>query len=464
MQDQGDEQAPTSQPENTEYQHDVAETPEQFAEPVTPAEGAGNTAVSEPTPVQDYHLQDVQAEQAQPLVHQDWEHPAGGGDVNTQPVVPAPSEQEGPTVAAEPTTPAPAPAVKSKKKWLVPVIAVGAVVLLSGSASAYYFGVYDKPENVLLDAFNNLSTAKAVQSNSVLTLNKSVSPDLSVKDVKLNTDSVGRQSGMVDATLDMEYKGKAIALNGKAIVSLADSAAYFQANNIKQAIQAVLDAEGATSQVPAGYFDSLDTLQGQWVKVTVADIKKNNESAGKDLECAVNVLNKHSNDTNAAMLDVYKKNPFVVIKQDMGVKAGDHGYVLDVDQTKAKAFGNAMKDTALYKDMQACNFDNSTDMTPSTPSTGTETTTYTVWVDQWSHQLKKVEMNGTSSSAGESFSYNGTMNVAYDPSVKVAAPNGAISVDEFMKRYNAAAAKMGMPDSTSLEQNLAPAADSSNTL
>lgn len=355
---------------------------------------------------------------------------------------------------------------KSKKKWLIPVIALGVVVLAGGSASAYYFGIYQRPENVLLDAFNKASAAKAIQSDAVVTLNKNLSTDITLKNIKFKTAKAANSAGMVDAAINLEYKGKALSAGGKGMVSVADNTAYFQINNLKQSVTTFIEAAGMADQVPQGYFDGLDKLQDQWVKVTIDDLKKNNQAAGKDFECTLGVFKKHSNDSNKEILDLYSKNPFITVKENVGVKNGQLGYKLGFDEAKSKSFGDSIENTQIVKDLKACNVSgtSSTDTSDTVDSATNDNTVYTVWVDQWSHELKKVEFSGDTGTGGEKMAYSGNIDITYDPNVKVDVPGNTISLDEYIKRYNGVAAEMGIPDSTMLEDQYVPLDDTSNSL
>lgn len=413
---------PMPQVQLVEYKSSVFETPTQptpqpqpteYVSPVQPVQ----QAPVQPTPSPVQYAQSVQP--AQPVQ-------------SFEPFAPQPISMAPPVLlSAQP---------KSKKKWLVPVIVLGAVLLLGGGASAFYFGVYQKPENVLLDAFNKITSAKAVQSNEVVTVNKSISQDITFKDITIKTNTNSGNKGMMDASINLEAKGKAVSVNGKAIVALADGAVYFQVNNLKESLQTIANTTGESTQVPATYLDALDKIQGQWVKATIADVKKNNEALGSEYECAVNAIKKHSNDSNKEYVDIYKQHPFVIIKESLGVKDGRLGYKIAFDTTKVKDFTKSLEGTQLYKDVNACgnrgSSSSSSSSSDSSPvdSAVTDSTSYNVWVDQWSHELRKVEFSGNTGKDSDAITYNGNVDVTYDPKAVVELPASTISTDEFLTR------------------------------
>lgn len=360
-------------------------------------------------------------------------------------------------VAEQPevTLGAPVAVQKSKKKWLVPVIIGGAVVLLAGGASALFFGVYQNPKNVLFDAFAKLATAKAVQSKTVITLNKNYDEQVTFKNITLDTASVGRESGKLDATINLEYKGTPVAFGAKAVLSMNDNTLYFQVNDVTKALEAVAKAADATDELSDDYLDALKPLQNQWVKVTVDDVKKQSQSAGKDMECVVNVLKKQTNENSAEVAKLYKENPFIVVKDSLGVKDGRLGYTLSFDETKSKAFGDALEQTQAVKDLKACNVSGagSTDTSDTIDSATSDDTTYTVWIDQWSHHLQKVEVSGTAGTGSDATNISGTIDFGYDTAVTVDIPTDAISIDEYAERIQTAMEDFGLSDTSMFSQD-----------
>lgn len=434
---------------------------------------AGATSPGVPVQAQSTAPSQGQAEPlAQPQQQNAWQQPAPTAP--TQPVqsfeqATAPMQAQSMESTVPPsnfsTTPAVPPKQNSKKKLLVVAVAIVAVLL--AGAAAYYYGVYQKPENVLLDSFSKLTVAKATQADAVITINKNISPDATFKNVTIKS-ATANEAGLLDATINLEYKGKAVKLGGKAIAALKDNTFYFQVNNLKQALMDIIEADGDTDQVPAGYFDVIDTIQGQWVKVSADDIKKTNQAAGNDFECTTNVVKKYSTDaaSKKEWQNLYVKNPFVVVKESLGVKNNLMGYKLSWDYAKAKEFSKSIADTQFAKDIKACdqNNDSSQDSSDSVDAATTDNTVFTVWVDQWSHELKKVEVTGGSGTGSDKLAFNGNVDVTYDTNVKVDMPTSTISLQEFVKRYQEVALKMGMPDSETLEEQFIPGDSVSNSI
>lgn len=423
MEDQNNNQAPNN--ESTAPFNPPAETPAQVPSQPKAEFRPQQQPAQAPSPFQAAPQPVSPAEQSMSPLQTDttYQQPL------TPPVAPTAVEQPA-GVAVKP---------KSKKKWLVVLVAIILLLLVGGgAASAYYFAVYQRPENVLLDAFNKLSMAKAIQSNATITLNKDLGSGAVIKDITIKANTATNQTGMLDSAVNLELDGKAMSIGSKAVISLADNALYYKVNNVTDAIGVIAESAGVAGEMPTEYLDALASIQDQWVKVTLEDIKNTSESAGSELECTVNVLKKQNSDSGKEYGELYKKNPFIVVKEQMGVKDNLIGYKLNLDQAKATAFSKALEETQVYKDLMACSPSGSVAPTPKdTPSIDsavTDSTVYTVWVDQWSHELKSVQVAGESGEGSDKTTYNGTVNLAYDPNVAIDVPTDVIDFEEFMTR------------------------------
>lgn len=368
--------------------------------------------------------------------------------VNTEPVA-QPSVFAANPVVGQPVAPA-------KKKWLVPAVVGGLLLLAAGGAAAYYFNVYQNPDNVLYDAYKHLGTADYLQVKGVANIDMESSSGVKFKSVEYASNMDNKApAGQLDLKVNMVIMSSDVSVGGKGM--FADNGdLYFQLNGLSDAFRSVIKATSPSARVPDSFYTALGKLQDQWVKVTVDDMKKNDEEAAKTYQCVIDTIKKHKNDSDQPYLDAYKKNAFITKKEDLGVKDGKIGYKLNYDETKAKAYGEAIKDVPVMKEIKDCNKNKASDSTSNSTvdKPNMDNTSFTAWIDQWSHQLKTVEYTASTTNNGSKFSVNGNVNVAYDTKVKVTAPSGTISLDEFKTRYDDVAAEMNMPSSSSLESSV----------
>lgn len=343
---------------------------------------------------------------------------------------------ETPLPPATPVVPvAPVGEGKKKRKWIPLAIAGGILVLLGGSASAYYFAVYQNPDNVLYDAYSHIASAKAMQGKGTLTFDMPAMSGIKVKSIDYSGNFENNPSGMMDITAKMTLMSTDVSVGGKGMM-LDTGDMYFQLSGLVEAFKAYAQGMGTTSSdISDSYYASLAKLQDQWVKVSVDELKKSSEDAGKAYQCAIDTYKKHKDDSAKSLLEAYKKHAFMTKKEDLGTKDGRIGYKLAFDTTKAKEFADGVQDTALAQDLKACDSSlQSEDVDSAMDSSSAGDVVTNVWIDQWTHELKRIEYSGVIGDATSKISLNGAVDVAYDQSVKTAAPSGTISLDEFGQR------------------------------
>lgn len=349
---------------------------------------------------------------------------------------PADPVTETPLPPATPVAPIlPVSEGKKKRKWIPLAIAGGALVLLGGSASAYYVAVYQNPDNVLYDAYSHIAAAKAMQGKGTLTFDMPAMSGIKLKSIDYSGNFENNPSGMISITARMTLMSTDVSVGGKGMM-LDNGDMYFQLSGIVDAFKAYVQAAGtASSDVPESFYTSLAKLQDQWVKVSVDELKKSSADAGKTYQCVLDAYKKHKDDSAKPLLDAYKKHAFMTKKEDLGTKNGRIGYKLAFDTTKAKEFADSVKDTDLAKDLDAC--DSSTeaeDVTSAMDSSSAGDVVTNVWIDQWSHELKRVEYSGAVGESTSKVTLNGNVDISYDQNVKTTAPSGSISLDEFGQR------------------------------
>lgn len=332
---------------------------------------------------------------------------------------------------------APATEGKKKKKWIPLAVAVGVLVLMGGSASAYYFGVYQNSDNVLYDAYSHLASAKAMQASGSITFDMPVMSGVKLKSIDYSGNFESNPSGMMSITAKMTLMSADVSVGGKGMV-LDNGDMYFQLSGLVDAFKAYAQAMGAAdSTIPSSFYASLGKLQDQWVKVAVADLKQTSEDTAKSYQCVIDAYKKHKDDGAKPLLEAYKQNAFMVKKEDLGTKDGRIGYKLAFDTTKAKEFASSVKDTDLAKDLAACDSSMSTDSSNTMDTSSAGDISTNVWIDMWTHELKRVEYSGAASEGTSKLSFTGNVDIAYDTNVTTTAPASSITLDEFGKRIEA---------------------------
>jgi hypothetical protein len=272
-------------------------------------------------------------------------------------------------------------------------------------------------------------TANKFEANGTLSL-KSTKSSNDTMDLIYKVNST-RFSGTIDASMKGKADGRAVSLDGSFAYS-EQSDMYFKVSGMSAFMDEYARSSGET--VPANVTSLLKKVDGKWYVITNADMKEASPDYAKFQQCVTDVY--HEADKDSKLLkevgDVYAKNQFVVTEKDLGVKNGSIGYQVGLDNTKAKEFGNAVKETQLYKKIKACDTKNSyvENATPSsTSSSSSDKPTVELWVDQWSHQPTKLVVTGKNGTT----SYMSETTMKLNAKTTVNIPSGATSFKELQK-------------------------------
>ncbi len=338
------------------------------------------------------------------------------------------------TVRDSPATVPPTPK-KAPKLWLIPVIIGGVFAVLGGSASAYYFAVYQSPTNVLNDAMGKLLTADIAQAEGSVTINKDLS-GVTIKSVSYGGKADSGPNGDVSVSAKLGVGDRDIVVGGKGALD-KDGNLYFQLNNVLDVFKEYVRMQGATDEQMVSFYPKVERLQDQWVKVTPADLNlaDSDQKTGDAIKCLIDTTTKHMKDNERPYIDMYKKHQFIEIKESLGTKDGRFGYRIGLNKDKYKSYENEAKNLPVSKELEKCS--------PSTDQSTTESDglmaqdvsgTVKVWIDQMSHELRLVEYEGTGGKGSNTVTFSGNLNLKYDKSIRASIPSDTISLKEYEDR------------------------------
>ncbi len=320
----------------------------------------------------------------------------------------------------------PVPEKKSKKRLIIGGIVAALLVLGVGGSAAAYTLVYQAPEKVLADAMTNLIQAKAVvYDGSLVYQSKDGDNKLNITfDGQANRASYGQD---VDVKLTIDKKTYPLKAS---FLQTEDVTFYFKLDNLTETIESYQE-EGEA--IPPAARKLLDAIDGQWVNITLSDIKEWAQEYADTQKCVGEVFRSVKNDDAKfkEIADVYSKNPFVVSKGDVQSNDGNFGFDLDIDNAKQKSFVKGLNETALMKKLQKC--DDSYKLNPEDYKEEKEDidekSNVRVYVSQWTHELRQVV------STYEDEENKGEFNLKprFVDSVNVVAPTKAMTIEELQK-------------------------------
>ena len=328
---------------------------------------------------------------------------------------------------------------KSKVGLIIAICAAVLVVLLAiAGATAYAF--YQKPENVLLDAVSKLPLATKVSTKTTVNSNFSYEADgVNIKFKKFTFDTGAENTPKFDANAELvlEVNGKELSLKASGLVT--DNGTVYFKDNIVSSIKETLSI--LHQKLPAQAEKHLKKIDGKWVKYSLADARKQDKKSANQLQCVIDAYKKYSKDDKAKhqISSVYKKHPFIIIDKEVKSQNGNFGYDVSVDDDKAEAFWKDFRETSFAKSVESC--------APNVSSSSSDTyksakkakskadATMTVWVSQWSHELRGVDVKATNlktdSRSDKSYNVSAKTVIDFSKGSQVAVPSDAISAEEW---------------------------------
>ena len=328
---------------------------------------------------------------------------------------------------------------KSKAGLIIAICAAVLVVLLAiAGATAYAF--YQKPENVLLDAVSKLPLATKVSTKTTVNSNFSYEADgVKIKFKRFTFDTGAENTPKFDANAELvlEVNGKELSLKASGLVT--DNGTVYFKDNIVSSIKETLSI--LHQKLPAQAEKHLKKIDGKWVKYSLADARKQDKKSADQLQCAIDAYKKYSKDDKAKhqISSVYKKHPFIIIDKEVKSQNGNFGYDVSVDDDKAEAFWKDFRETSFAKSVESC--------APNVSSSSSDTyksakkakskadATMTVWVSQWSHELRGVDVKATNlktdSRSDKNYNVSAKTVIDFSKGSQVTVPSDAISAEEW---------------------------------
>lgn len=323
-----------------------------------------------------------------------------------QSTVPAPD-------AGAPVAASSLPGATRKKLW----IGLGAalVLALATGYGAYAFW-WNTPDKVVDDALAALVAAKEASTKGTADVRTGSGYSL-----KLTFDGASKNlRSSLNLGSVLTYQGTTVD-PGLSLVADKDNL-YIRLSNLKKSVSKIA---GGQAEVLSFVDPLLSKIDSRWVVITPDDIKRlsgnNSTDARKEFDCVQSTLGSISISRvyQNELRDTYQKNRFITVKESRGVETVEgrpsNHYLLGLDENKAISFGKQLVNTTLFKAVDDCV---SSDLKKqfldeNKKSAGTTTTTSTeVWIDTWSHQLRKIKLvskdnDSNTSTLESSFQFNG---------------------------------------------------------
>ncbi len=330
-------------------------------------------------------------------------------------------------------------------------IAGGVLFLLAICGGVLAYSIYQRPENVVLDAITKLQSANKFSTRTEITMDYKYdagTKNVSFKKLTLDTGMNSSPSVDANATLQMSVDGHDISVKASALVT-DDGTIYFKVKNLAGALSAFTGSK----ELPASAKNQLEKASNKWVKYEINDLYKNNQRAAERARCVQNVYKRSLKDSKKRreIVSTYRKYPFVMIESMAQPKDGNVGYTVWIEPVTWRQFNKAFAHTAIAQDIKACDpsthdnpsavlddaDDNYAHPMPSYSVSGRSKTKFTMWISPWSHELRALDIEG---GPDAQFSLKSHTKFDFSKGVATTKPNDSevIHADEWNKRLNEA--------------------------
>lgn len=349
----------------------------------------------------------------------------------TNPDAPAPAmENVDPAViaAAAPMMTAPVasePQKKSPKKLILIIVAIVVGSLLIGCGVAFAVW-YNSPQKVLNDSLGNLVNTLPKAVDATMAVN---SDDTDVK-ITLSSSADDSENSQANVKLNVSTGSLSVDANVDAIAA-KNGDIYIRINDAKKLVTQLSQGSPDVATMFEGVLKKVDT---KWVKISKDDVKSLDNSDNADSECVNQAIASFQSDAaqKKEVGDLYAKNQFVTVKEQKADEAinghNSYHYVLDTDETKAKAFGEGMKQTQVYKKIKDCLGDSFKDSdSTSSDSSDDAVSSLEVWIDKSNRQINKIAVAATSEK--QKFTVKADATLGYQAKT-ITLPTTTTSLDE----------------------------------
>lgn len=337
---------------------------------------------------------------------------------------------------------------KSNKKFAIVSGLIIAVVTVFGSGGwAAYALWYQSPDKIINDSLFSTALTKtlAVDGSIIMSDKDGVAANIGISGeggykeglsgrVTVSSKYLADSSVSIGAdtisTRDGDYFVKLFGLK-----ALYDSISKVMLKNSQKAANQT-DTVQSTAMISAFVQPFINKLDNQWIRFSASDIRKYDQKLADQYDCTNKVYNDAAEDEKKAELmeidSLYRKYKILVHDKNLGNKDGNIGLLVHIDQRQLRKFMDALQDTELVKNLNAC-----TGTTANSSKTADDTTPvdqnpqqFELWSDQWTHELKRIYVKVEQGKGDDKMIYTADLKFKSNVSVKIQAPSGAKTIDE----------------------------------
>jgi hypothetical protein len=294
---------------------------------------------------------------------------------------------------------APAAPVAGRKKSKKGIVIGGIIALilgLLGGGSAVAYSVYQSPQKVIFDSIMSAVNAKTATVSGTISVDSKDSTTAIKLSVKQNENSAS-----LNVDLKITSGGKDYTFTGDGVATASGDfyVKLSKLDSIATTLTSLANAQLGSSASSAALVQKLVAkVDGTWVKLSSDELKAFNVTASAVQSCSNSAIAKFKNDSSAIkeLSDLFQMYPFISVEKDLGVVNGSIGYQLKADKSNTTSFVDGLKSTKIYTALHDCDKTFTLDASSLTIDNANSGGNIELWATEWTHQLTKVVIDGTS--------------------------------------------------------------------
>ncbi|HET7630376.1 MAG TPA: hypothetical protein VFK03_03300 [Candidatus Saccharimonadales bacterium] len=324
----------------------------------------------------------------------------------------------------------------SRRKKLAIGLLIGLLVILAIMAGLWFW--YNSTSKVMGDAIDNLLAKPISSSQGDFNVVTTDADDVKVSGT-FSTRQASDKSSEFTIKLNVDGNGMDVQVPLD-VIAAANGDLYVKVSEVKQLLTDLLKSQNATSaeiQQMQTYFGGLiSQVDDKWVKISkqeLSDLMASSGSDQPDVGCTQSALQQfYSNpDQQNEIKKAFTDHPFLTVDKKLGSKDVDGhaslGYSLKANDDQAEAFGKAVEDSQLFKQLEKCGFSSDSTDSSSDNSSQKPTVNMEVWVDKWNHQFTQFSLSVKDKTSDVSINLRPSFD---EPTGSITTPKDATTVTE----------------------------------
>lgn len=344
-----------------------------------------------------------------------------------------------PPVVSQPEEPVQLPLEpprRSLKKPLLGLLAAALIMLISGAAVFAF--IYNRPAQAVDDALYKLLSAPAVPSDGSLVVKQGDAFSIEATYVQ-SVDADGENAVNIDSNIKIDQTSYNLKT---ALITDTEASYHVRLDGVGKLLEDIGRGDSGAAWTASMLTDFAKMIDSKWIVIKQSDFSSGGDEAeeGKPspMQCSEDVLSNLRGDSRQLqeLTARYQDNRFIIVVKTVGVEtiggAPHNRYVLRVDEATLRSFAESLKDTEVFKKLDACwggelarSYDPESIAKGFVADEGEELT-YELWVDMFSHEPGRMKVVSMTKDGGVEL----TINPHFDKRTSVEVPQPDKTVPE----------------------------------